>query len=209
MWKHYFISTCACTLCLYTYVYSITRLAQTDYHISTLLLKTKTKTKQNNNNNKKTFDPKWFCLQDIQGQMLNKYVGNGPPMFDLTWDPSHVQEPFPKSINDTLLFLHFSITESLYPATYISIGTDAETHNQVLEGAQGILGQKLRDLKRIGTPQEDHQHQITCTLGASRDWTNNQCVAWTWIGPTDIYAADVQFVLHVVSQGNEVCVGCP
>jgi NTP pyrophosphatase (non-canonical NTP hydrolase) len=48
---------------------------------------------------------------------------------------------------------------------------DAETHSQTversLETLMEELGEVFRALKRIGTPQEDEQSQLTWTLGDS------------------------------------------
>ena len=45
------------------------------------------------------------CLQDVQGSRWSKDWGNNHPMTAPTWDPSHVREPTPNIINDTLLCL--------------------------------------------------------------------------------------------------------
>jgi hypothetical protein len=51
--------------------------------------------------------------------------------------------------------------------------TVADTHNQTLNGGQGLLwkswGERLKALKGIGTPQDDQQRQLTRPLGATRD----------------------------------------
>ena len=49
---------------------------------------------------------------------------------------------------------------------------NAETHSQTLDKSLGNLveelGEGLRDLKEIGTPQEDQQNQLMWTVGASQ-----------------------------------------
>lgn len=46
----------------------------------------------------------------------------------------------------------FSVIESLYPA---ADRNKCREPQQALDGVQVELGQRLRDLKRIGTPQEE------------------------------------------------------
>jgi hypothetical protein len=49
---------------------------------------------------------------------------------------------------------------------------NAETHSQTLDKSLGNLveelGEGLRDLKEIGTSQEDQQNQLMWTVGASQ-----------------------------------------
>jgi len=66
-----------------------------------------------------------------------------------------------------------------------------------LRDSYGRAGSRIMSLKKIETPQEDLQSQLTGTLGTFRDRITNQRAYMKWMGPpSHTNIADRQFGLH-------------
>jgi hypothetical protein len=123
------------------------------------------------------------CLQVMQAQGRGQRLKEWPTKSSPTWDPSHEKASVCDIINDTLSCLQSGACcpprSSTQQLTQADIDTTAKQWME-LGDSYGRLGGRIVGPKGIGTPQEDQQSQLTCTLGAQRVWTTKQRTYMGW-----------------------------